>query len=87
MSDELANRLLSQTDKASIVDSRNAVNQKLLVEISNLDYDELQRLFGISEEFCLVLEDDRGEVILVDGKYGVGSTGIFVNGIACSAII
>ena len=86
-SDELSSRLLSQTDKASIVDSRNAINQSRLLELSDLTYAQLKELMGESGNFCIILEDERGEIIPINNKYGIGSDEILVNGVACDGAI
>ena len=85
ISNELSQRLLSQTDPISIVDSRNGIDKTKLNNLASLSYPELQRSFGVTEDFCLILEDELGNVILIQGKNGVGSSAIRVNGVACAS--
>ncbi|HLP79073.1 MAG TPA: hypothetical protein VK158_00400 [Acidobacteriota bacterium] len=59
---------------------RNVVDTDKLVELSELDYESLKAQLGIKSDFCIILLDENGNVIPINGKYGVGSENIYVDG-------
>lgn len=67
-----------------VVDN-NEVNESRLNELKNLSYDELKRRLRIEGDFCLYIEDDKGNLILINNSYkGIGSSNINLSGTPCS---
>lgn len=67
-----------------IVD-KNEVNLSKVSVLKNITYDELKRAFRIEGEFCIYLEDEEGNIVLINNSYkGVGSPNINISGTPCS---
>lgn len=64
-------------------------NQELNIsrfsQLKNLSYDELKRMLRVEGDFCIYLEDDHGNILLVNDSYrGIGSPNINLSGAPCS---
>ena len=67
-----------------IIDN-NEVNQSRLNQLKNLSYDELKRELRINGDFCIYLEDDKGNLVLLNNSYkGIGAPTINLSGTPCS---
>jgi len=67
-----------------VIDS-NEVNISRLNELKNLSYDELKRRLKIEGDFCIYLEDEKGNLILINNSYkGIGAANINLSGAPCS---
>ena len=63
----------------------NEVNQSRLNQLKNLSYDELKRELKINGDFCIYLEDDKGNLVLLNNSYkGIGAPTISLSGTPCS---
>ncbi len=53
--------------------------------LKDLSYDELKRRLRVDSDFCLYLEDEKGNLILINNNYkGVGAPNIDLGGTPCS---
>ncbi len=67
-----------------IVD-KNEINITKINELKNISYDELKQRLRIQGDFCIFLEDENGNVILINNTYaGIGSPEINISGVPCS---
>ena len=63
----------------------NEVNQSRLNQLKTLSYDELKRELKINGDFCIYLEDDKGNLVLLNNSYkGIGAPTISLSGTPCS---
>lgn len=63
----------------------NEVNTSRLNELKNLTYDELKRRLRIEGDFCIYIEDEKGNLVLINNSYkGIGSPDINLSGTPCS---
>jgi hypothetical protein len=60
------------------------VDETKLSQLSSMDYEELKKQAGVSNDFCIFFEDEEGNVVLIDGKEGIGSGTINVSGVPCT---
>ena len=66
-----------------VVDN-NELNITKINDMKNLTYDELKRRLRINSDFCIFLENENGELILLNNSYrGVGAPTISLNGTPC----
>ena len=82
----------SKSDSAFAFIDGNTINMTLLEELYKNPgrYQELKDELGISGDFCIVLEDKNGRVVVIDelspgtGKiYGFGNSSLNVSGCLC----
>lgn len=77
-------QVASEEAPLRIVDNEE-INISRLNELKNLDYDELKRRLRIEGDFCIYLEDEKGNLVLINNSYkGVGSPNIIISGTPCS---
>lgn len=83
-------QVASEDAPVSIVNNRE-VNAAKLKELKNLqteNYDELKRKLRIDGDFCIYMEDENGNIVLIQdesgGYKGIGSPGIDLGGTPCS---
>ncbi len=63
----------------------NEINITRLNQLKNLSYDELKRQLRIEGDFCIYLEDDKGNLVLLNNSYrGIGAPTINISGTPCS---
>ena len=66
-----------------VVDNEVIVNK--LNELKNLTYEELKQRLRIEGDFCIYMEDENGNIVLINNSYrGVGSPNIDLAGAPCS---
>ena len=76
---------IAAEDSSLRVIDNNEVNESKLNELKNLSYDELKRQFRVEGDFCIYMEDDKGNIVLINNSYkGVGTPSIMVGGTPCS---
>lgn len=73
---------LTNGGKNSIV-SGEEVNQENLIKISGMAYNELKEEFHVDNEFCIYFEDEKGNIIDMEGVRSIGSSEIEINGVPC----
>ncbi|HLC60132.1 MAG TPA: hypothetical protein VJJ52_01760 [Candidatus Nanoarchaeia archaeon] len=67
-----------------VLDSRE-LNESRLGELKNLNYEQLKGMFRTEGDFCIYIEDDQGNIVLINKSYrGIGSSNINISGIPCS---
>lgn len=85
---EQASVIIKQTtaegSAVAIIDNQE-LNVSKFSQLKNLSYDELKRTLRIEGDFCIYLEDDQGNLLLVNNSYrGIGSPNINLSGAPCS---
>lgn len=74
----------SQDFSLRVVDS-NVINESKLNELKGLSYDELKSTLSVEGDLCIYLEDDRGNIVLINNSYkGIGASSINLSGTPCS---
>ena len=76
-------QVASEESPLSIV-VNNSLNANKLDELKNLSYDELKRRLRIEGDFCIYIEDEKGNIIPVNNYKGVGASSINLSGTPCS---
>ena len=74
----------SDNSQLRIVDG-NEINISRAGELKNLSYDDLKRRLRIDGDVCIYIEDENGNVILINNSYqAIGSPNINITGVPCS---
>lgn len=61
------------------------IDSRLLMQFANTDYELLKDDLGLNgEDFALMLQEQNGQIIPIDGKLCIGSGRAKVNGQRCS---
>lgn len=77
-------QVASQEAPLRVVD-KNEVNISKLNELKKLSYEDLKRRLRIEGDFCIYLEDNKGNLVLINNSYrGIGSQNINLSGTPCS---
>lgn len=77
-------QVASEDDLLRTVDS-NEINLSRIAELKNMSYEELKRRLRIESDFCIYIEDEKGNLILINNTYkGIGSPNINLSGAPCS---
>ena len=80
----IVKEIASGDSPLGIVDG-NEINISKLGDLKNLSYDELKRRLRIEGDFCIYLEDEKGNLVLINNSYrGIGSPNINLSGTPCS---
>ena len=66
----------------------NSVNITKLETLYNSpdEYEKLKQDLGLTGDFCIVLEDSNGRIVVLGDYYGFGSQGLNVSGCLCGQI-
>ena len=56
--------------------SGGVVNSDKLALIQKMDYDHLKDYLNVNSDFCLYLEDEKGEIILAKGSSKLNQDGL-----------
>mgnify|MGYP001578359286 CR=1 FL=1 len=74
----------NEGDPLSIV-SKQEINITKVGELKDRDYDELKSQFRVEGNFCIYIEDEKGNLVMINNSYrGVGSPNINISGVPCS---
>jgi hypothetical protein len=77
-------QVASEEAPLRIVDNKE-INISRLNELKNMSYEELKRKLRIEGEFCIYMEDEKGNLVLINNSYkGIGSPNINLSGTPCS---
>ncbi len=83
-----ASIIIKQTtagDGAVAIVNNNEVNISKFNELKNLSYEELKRTLRVEGDFCIYLEDENGNLVLINNSFkGIGSPSINLSGTPCS---
>jgi hypothetical protein len=60
------------------------VSQQKLQQFASADYQELKKLAGVKNDFCIYFEDEEGNVVPIEGNKGIGASTINVSGTPCT---
>ncbi len=71
-----------QEDSSAIVVD-NTVYSERVSKLASKDYSEIKELAGITSEFVIYFEDEKGNVLNIAGKPCIGSSYAQVNGMNC----
>ena len=74
----------SQDNLLSIV-ANNQINESKAGQLKNLPYSDLKKRLRIGGDFCIYLEDDKGNIIPINNSYiGIGAPNINISNTSCS---
>lgn len=77
-------QVASEEAPLRIVDNKE-INISRLNELKNLSYEELKRRLRLEGDFCIYMEDEKGNLVLINNSYkGIGSPNINLSGTPCS---
>ena len=62
---------------------KDTVDPQLLEYFTTLDYETIKAHLGLQSDFAIHLEDEKGMVIPMGGKFCIGSKSAKLNGIPC----
>ena len=67
-----------------VIDNK-MLNESKLGGLKNLSYDDLKTMFRTEGDFCIYIEDDNGNIVIINNSYrGIGSSNINISGVPCS---
>ena len=76
---------LSSSSAAVRLVDNNEINISKIEEVKNLTYEELKKRLRIQSDFCIFLENENGELVLLNNSYrGIGASSINLSGTPCS---
>src|SRR3989344_1872448 len=65
--------------------SQQEINITKIGELKNLNYDDLKSQLRVDGDFCIYIEDEKGNLVMINESYrGVGSQNINISGVPCS---
>ena len=77
-------QITSKGEPLRVVDNNNA-NLSRLNALKNTSYSELKKRLRVEGDFCIYLEDENGNVVLINNSFrGIGSPNINLSGAPCS---
>jgi len=78
-------RQVSNEGNALSIVSEQEINITKIGELKNLNYDELKSQLRVEGDFCIYIEDEKGNLVMINDSYrGVGSSNINISGVPCS---
>ena len=76
---------VSSGDSSLRILNKNEINITKINELKNLSYDELKQRLRVEGDFCIYVEDENGNIVLLNNSYkGIGSSSINISGTPCS---
>ena len=76
---------VSSIDAPYKIVEKEEINESRFVELKNLTYDEIKRNLRVDGDFCIFIEDNKGNIVLLNNTYiGIGSSIINVSDIPCN---
>ena len=64
--------------------SNQEVDVSKLQQLASSEYSEIKEQAGVKNDFCIYFEDENGNVVPIEGNFGIGSSSINVSGIPCT---
>ena len=86
-SEKLPSTLSSQQNLTAIFVKGTKVDNQRLSEALNMSYESLKSILGLESDFCMYFEDEKGNLVPMRGKMGVGSSLVNLSGRSCNATI
>ncbi len=87
-SKKLPEILSSEQNMTQVFIKGSKVDESRLLDASMLGYENLKSLFGISSDFCIYFEDEKGNIVPIGGnRMGIGSPLANISGKNCNATI
>lgn len=78
--------IIASEQSTSFLKGSEVSNEKVQ-EVANLSYEILKEFLGIESDFCIYFEDEKGNIVPVSNKLGIGSSLVEINGKSCSDAI
>lgn len=76
---------VSSEDNPLGVLNKNEIDVDKLNELKNISYSELKQRLRTEGEFCIYMEDEQGNIVLINDSYkAIGSPDINISGTPCS---
>lgn len=76
---------VSSIDAPYNIVNREEINESRILELKNLSYDDLKRNLRIEGDFCIYVEDENGNVVLLNNTYvGIGASTINISNTPCN---
>ncbi len=76
---------VSSGDSSLKILNKNELNISKANELKNLSYEELKQRLRVEGDFCIYIEDENGNLVLINNSYkGIGSSSINISGTPCS---
>ena len=76
---------VSSIDAPYKIVEKEEINESRFVELKNLTYDEIKRNLRVDGDFCIFIEDNKCNIVLLNNTYiGIGSSIINVSDIPCN---
>ena len=76
---------VSNEGSALNIVSEQEINLSKIGELKNLNYDDLKSQLRVDGDFCIYIEDEKGNLVLINDSYrGIGSQNINISGVPCS---
>ena len=57
--------------------NNGVIDEKMMKVVSQMDYAELKSFFNVTEDFCIYIEDGRGNLMLSKGTSKLNKDGIY----------
>lgn len=76
MSAEEITSLLSDNHDISFIND-GFINEDKLKEVQNMNYNEFKNSLNAKEDFCVYIEDDKGQIVLAKGSSKLNGNGIY----------
>ena len=76
---------ISSGDSSMKIVNKNELNISKINELKNLSYEELKQRLRVEGDFCIYIEDENGNILLLNNSFkGIGSSNINISGTPCS---
>ncbi len=84
-SKSIASTLSSEQNLTVVFIKGAKIDGERFAAAANLSYETLKSLLGVNSEFCIYLEDEKGNVVPMEGRVGIGSPLANISGRGCNA--
>ena len=73
------------SDKSLGIIDDNQINISKAGQLKNISYEELKQRLRVGGDFCIYMEDENGNIVLINDSYrGIGAPSINISGAPCS---
>lgn len=64
--------------------TENSLTEERIENLEQIDYNEIKKIIGVENDFCIFFEDATGQIVQINGMDpGIGSDKIYINGEPC----